>query len=88
MSLRHGLKVGPGLQEPATRDPTQSLKVTPRTPLKFKSGTPGPPSKFKGGIQGPTSKFKSGTLIIILLHCLAFFVLGKYKYNMEITFHE
>ena len=81
----HGVKVGPG---PGTRDPPQSLKVGHRTPLKFKSGTPGPPSKFKGGIQGPISKFKSGTLIIILLHCLAFFVLGKYKYNTEIIFHE
>ena len=68
----HGVKVGPG-----PRDPPQSLKVGPGTPLKFKSGTPGPPSKFK-----------SGTLIIIFLHCLTYFVLDKYMYNMEIIFHE
>ena len=52
----HGVKVGPG-----PRDPPQSLKVGPGTPLKFKSGTPGPPSKFKSRIPGPPSKFKSGT---------------------------
>ena len=68
----HGVKVRPG-----PRDPPQSLKVRPETPLKFKSGTPGPPSKFK-----------SGTLIIIFLHCLTYFVLDKYIYNMEIIFHK
>ena len=36
--LRHGVKVGPGPRDP----PPQSLKVGPRTPLKFKNGTPGP----------------------------------------------
>ena len=70
--LWHGVKVGPG-----PRDPPQSLKVGPGTPLKFKSGTPGPPSKFK-----------SGTLIIIFLHCLTYFVPDKYIYNMEIIFHD
>ena len=44
----HGVKVGPG-----PRDPPQSLKVGPGTPLKFKSGTPGPPSKFKSGTPSP-----------------------------------
>ena len=71
----HGVKVGPGL-----RDPPQSLKVGPWTPLKFKSGTPRPPSKFKSGAPGPPKKFKSGTFIITFLHC--------YLYNMEIIFHE
>ena len=33
-------------------------------------------------------KFKSGTLIIIFLHCLTYFVLDIYIYNMEIIFHE
>ena len=28
--------------------------------------------------SGPPSKFKSGTLIIIFLHCLTYFVLDKY----------
>ena len=79
----HGVKVGPG-----PRDPPQSLKVGPGTLLEFKNGTPGPPSKFKSRIPGPPSKFKSGTLIIIFLHCLTYFVLDKYIYNMEITFHE
>ena len=64
----------PGL---GTRDPRKSLKVAPETPLKFKSGTPGPPSKFK-----------SGTLIIKFLHCLTYFVLDKYVYNMDIIFHK
>ena len=49
----HGVKVGPGPQDPGTRDPPQSLKVGPGTPLKFKSGTPGPPSKFKSGTPSP-----------------------------------
>ena len=73
------MKVGPRPQDPGTRDPgpPQSLKVGPGTPLKFKSGIPGPPSKFK-----------SGTLIIIFLHCLIYFVPDKYMYNMEIIFHE
>ena len=57
----HGVKVGPGPQDPGTRDPPQSLKVGPGTPLKCKSGTPGPPSKFKSRTPGPPSKFKSGT---------------------------
>ena len=57
----HGVKVGPGPQDPGNRDPPQSLKVGPGTPLKFKSGTPGPPSKFKSGTPGPPTKFKSGT---------------------------
>ena len=70
----HGVKMGPGPQHP--RRPSK-FKMGPGTPLKFKSGTPGPPSKFK-----------SGTLIIIFLHCLTYFVLDKYIYNMEIIFHE
>ena len=75
-------------QDPMTRDPPQSLKVGPKTPLKFKSGTPGSPSKFKSGTPGPSSKLKSGTLIIIFLHCLTYFVLDKYIHNMEIGFHK
>ena len=37
----------PGTRDrgPGNRDPLQSLKVGPRTPLKFKSETPGPPLK-------------------------------------------
>ena len=93
----HGVKAGPGPQDPGPRDPRppskfksgsqepgprdprppQNLKVGPRNPLKFKSGTRGPPSKFK-----------SGSLIIIFLHCLTYFVLDKYVYNMDIVFHE
>ena len=49
----HGVKVGPGPQDPGNRDPPQSLKVGPGTPLKFKSGTPGPPSKFKSETPSP-----------------------------------
>ena len=40
----HGVKVGPGPREPKPRNPSQSLKVGPRTPeppQKFKSRTPG-----------------------------------------------
>ena len=40
-------------QDSGNRDPPQSLKVGPGTPLKFKSGTPGPPSKFKSGTPSP-----------------------------------
>ena len=47
---RHGVKVGPG-----PRDPPQSLKVGPVTPLRYKSGTSRPPSNFKGGT--PSSLF-------------------------------
>ena len=54
----HGVKVGPGPQDPGNRDPPQSLKVGPGTPLKFKSGTPGPPSKFKSATPRP---LQSGT---------------------------
>ena len=66
LNSRHGVKVGPGPRDPGpwdprTRDPPQTLKVGPGTPLKFKSGTAGPPSKFEGRIPGPPSKFKSGT---------------------------
>ena len=54
----HGVKVGPGPRDPGpwypeTRDPPQSLKVGPGTPLKFKSGIPGPPTKFKSGTCSP-----------------------------------
>ena len=94
-SCRHGVKVGPGPQNLApqdagTKDPRspQSLKMGPGTPLKFKSGTPGLPSKFKSGTPGPPLKFKSGTLVITFLHCLTYFVLDKYIYNMEIIFYE
>ena len=66
---RHGVKwdQDPRIQDlgtlgPGTRDPPQSLKVGPGTPLKFKSETPGLPSKFKSGTPGPPTKFKSGTL--------------------------
>ena len=81
-------KSGTRTPGPGIRDPPQSLKVGPGSPLKFKSGTPGPPSKFKSRIPGPPSKFKSGTFIIIFLHCLTYFVLDKYIYNMEIIFHK
>ena len=89
--LRHGVKVVPGglgAVGPGTRQPNQDLKVGRKTPLKFESGTPGLPSKFKSRTPGPTSKFKSWTPIMIFLHCLTYFVLDKYVYNMEITFHE
>ena len=90
LSCKSAIKVGPGPRNagPGTRDPPQSLKVGPGTPLKFKSGTPGLPSKSKSRIPGPPSKFKNGTLIKIFLHCLTYFVLDKYIYNMEIIFHE
>ena len=79
---RNGVKVGPGPQDREPRNSgtlefPQSLKVEPETPLKFKSGTP-----------EPSSKFKSGTLKVIFLHCLTYFVLDKYIYNMEIILHE
>ena len=51
----------PGPREPGIRDSSQSLKVGPGAPRKFKSGTPGPPSKFQSGTPGPPLKFKSGT---------------------------
>ena len=62
---RHVVKVGqgprnPGPRDSGTRDPPQSLKVGPGTPLKFKSGTPVHLSKFKSRIPGPLSKFKGG----------------------------
>ena len=65
-SVRHGVKVGPGPRDlgilgSGTRDPPQSLKVGPETPLKFKSGTPGPPSKLNSRAPGHPPKFKSGT---------------------------
>ena len=68
--LRHGVKVGPGPQDPGhkTLDPPQSLKVQPRTPLRFESGTPGHPSKFKSGTPGPHSKFKKETQVVFP-HC-------------------
>ena len=74
-------------QDPETRDPPQSLKVGPGTPLKFQGRTSGPRSKFKSKTLGLPSKFKIGTFIIFL-HCLTYFVLDKYIYNMEIIFHE
>ena len=67
-----------------------------RTAAWCKSGTrtpgpgtrdPEPSSKFKSGTQEPL-KFKSGTLIIISLHCLTYFVLNKYIHNIEISFHK
>ena len=78
----------PGTQDLGILGTPQSLKVGLGTPLKFKSGTPEPPSKFISRTPGPHSKFKSGTLIVILLHCLTYFVLDKYVYNMELIFHE
>ena len=48
------------------------------TPSKFKSGTQGLPSKSKSGTPRLRSKFKSGNLIIFL-HCLTYYVLGKYR---------
>ena len=83
-------KSGTRTKGPATRDPPQSLKVGPGTPIKFKSGTPSP--KFKSKTPVPPSKFISGTFIIIFLYCLTYFVLDKYThtyiYNVEIIFHD
>ena len=71
----HGVKVVPGPWDlgpwelgPGTRDPTESLKVGPGTPLKFKSRTPGSPSKFWSGNLGPPSKFKSGAPHLSLMN--------------------
>ena len=71
----HGVKVGPGSQDPVPRDPGTR---DPGLLSNFKSGAPEPPSKFKSGAPGPPSKFKTGTLRIIFLHCLTYFVLDKY----------
>ena len=49
----HGVKVGPGPRDPATHDPSQSLKMGPGIILNIKSTTPGPPSKFESGTPGP-----------------------------------
>ena len=76
--------MGPGSRDPGPRD---AETRDPGPFSKFKSGT-GNPLKFKSGTPGPPSKFKSETLIIIFLHCLTYFVLDKYIYNMEIIFHE
>ena len=46
-----------------TRNPPQSMKMGPGTPLKFKSGTPGAPLKFK-----------CGTFIITFLHCYMYII--------------
>ena len=48
---------------PGPRVPT----LGPGTPLKFKSGTP-----------GPHWKFRSGTLFILFLHCLTYYVLDNF----------
>ena len=80
--------MGPGPGNPAPRSPLKVYKWDAGPPLKFKGGTPGPSSKFKGRIPGPPSKFKSGTLIIVFLHCVTYFVLDKYIYNVEIIFHD
>ena len=41
----HGVKVGPGPQDPGTRDPLQSLKVGPQDPFKILRWDPGTPFK-------------------------------------------
>ena len=48
VDARHGVGVGPGPRDPGPRNPgiqdrdrSESLKVGPGSPLKFKSGTPG-----------------------------------------------
>ena len=51
----HGVKVGPG-----PRDPPQSLKVGPGTPLKFKSGTPDPLQNLKVGPWDSLQSLKVG----------------------------
>ena len=57
-AIRHGVKVGPGSQDPGPWDPgTRDLGPS----SNFKSGTPGPLSKFKSDTPGPPSKFKSET---------------------------
>ena len=45
---------------PGTRDPPQSLKMGPRTPLKFKSGTSGSLQSLKVGPQDPLQSLKVG----------------------------
>ena len=78
----HGVKKRPGPRDFETRDPG------PGTPLKVEKWHPGPSSKFKSRTPGPPLKFKSETLVIIFLHCLTYFVLDKYIYNVEIIFHD
>ena len=47
-------------QDSGNRDPPQSLKVGPGTPLKLKGGTSGPPSKFKSRTPDPLQSLKVG----------------------------
>ena len=47
--IRRGEKVGPDTRDPEPWYPSQSLKLGPGTPVKFKSGIPGHLSKFKSG---------------------------------------
>ena len=78
--MRHDVKMG---QDPRTWnlgswDPSQSLKVGPRTPQsfrsrtqglssKFKSGTPELPPQFKGGTSGLHHSFMNFIIIIIII---------------------
>ena len=65
------MELGPrdsGPWDPGTREPPQSLKVGPGTPLKFKSETLGPPSKFKSGTPSPFfNKFIFSEYFIVFL---------------------
>ena len=90
-----------GTRNLGTRDPSQSLKVEPGTPLKFKSGTPAPRSKCKSWTLGSPSKskFKSGTPSpffnefiffrifhrFFLLFIFVSFVSNTKKYQLRVT---
>ena len=86
-NFRHGVKVGPGPQDPG-----------PRNHLKFKSGTPGPASKFKSGTPASLLKFKSGTtlpffnefiffleyfIVFLLIYLFVFFKQNTKNINCE-----
>ena len=75
---RHGVKVGPRHwdpvpRDPGTREPPQSLKVGPGTPLKFKSGTQDPLKSLKVGSPHLSlmNSFYSEYLIVFYL-CVFF----------------
>ena len=75
------------------KDDNQLRDITYMALYQSETRTPGPetsepwdsehgtPSKFKSGTPGPPLKLKSGTLVIIILHCLTYFVLDKYIYT-------
>ena len=80
----HGVKVGPGPQDPRTRD-LRTLGPGTRDPghsSKFKSGTQGPPSKCKSRTPGLPSKFKKGPLHLSLMFIFVSF-LNKIQRNIN-----